>query len=86
MNKTTEEEILQELQRISKLLVSIATKDQTQQKDQIDTLSRVGFEPKEIADLLDTTPNTVSVALSQLKKKGKTETKRVKKKVESDDW
>ena len=85
MNNTTEEEILRELRRISKLLVSIATKDQDQQKDRVDTLSRVGFEPKEIAGLLDTTPNIVRAVLSQLKKKGKTDTKRVKKKVESDD-
>ena len=30
-----------------------------QQSDQIDLLSRAGFKPAEIADLLGTTPNTV---------------------------
>ena len=68
MNESKENEILQELQRISRLLVLIATKGQVQ-KDAIADLSRAGFQPKEIADLLVTTPNTVSVALSTLKKK-----------------
>jgi DNA-binding NarL/FixJ family response regulator len=83
MNKTTEEEILQELQRISKLLVSIVTKDLTQQKDRIATLSHAGFEPKEIADLLGTTPHNVSVVLSDIRKKTKAE--KGKKKAESND-
>jgi hypothetical protein len=52
-----------------------------QQADQIDLLSRAGFGPSEIAELLGTTSNTVNVRLStqralknknrQKKKKGK---------------
>ena len=72
MNGSKEEEILQELRRISKLLVLTATKDQTQ-KDRIILLSRIGFEPKDIANLLGTTPGTVSVTLSVIKKRAKGE-------------
>ena len=70
MNGPKEEEILQELRRISKLLVLTVTKEQTQ-KDRIALLSSIGFQPKEIADLLGTTPGTVSVTLSIMKKKGR---------------
>lgn len=70
MNDSKAEEILQELQRITKLLILIATKDQAQ-KDQIATLSGIGFQPKEIASLLGTTPGTVSVTLSTIRKKAK---------------
>lgn len=88
MTEPKEEEILQELQRISRLLVLIAMKDQSQQKDQIAALSRVGLEPKEIADLLGTTPNTVRVALVDIRKKAKTEKGKIRKpskKAESND-
>jgi DNA-directed RNA polymerase specialized sigma24 family protein len=38
------------------------------QKEQIRLLSIAGMGPKEIADLIGTTPNTVNVALSALRK------------------
>jgi|GEM_PF-634294 len=38
------------------------------QKDQIALLSDAGFQPKEIADILGTTSNTVSVTLSAIRK------------------
>jgi DNA-binding CsgD family transcriptional regulator len=41
------------------------------QQEQIRLLSIGGMGPKEIADLLGTTPNTVNVTLSTLRKKGK---------------
>lgn len=72
MNGPKEEEILQELRRISKLLVLMVTKDQTQ-KDRIALLSSIGFEPKDIASLLGTTPSTVSVTLSIIKKRARGE-------------
>ena len=65
-----EDEILKELQHISKLLVEIATKDQIQ-KEKIRILSAAGFAPKEIAALVDTTGSTVRVALSTMRKKAK---------------
>jgi len=65
-----EDEILKQLQHISKLLVEIATKDQIQ-TEKIRILSTAGFAPKEIASLVGTTPNTVNVALSAMRKKAK---------------
>jgi len=38
------------------------------QKEQIALLSNAGMQPKAIANLLDTTPNNVSVTLSHLRK------------------
>lgn len=70
MNDPKEEEILRELQRITKLLVLTATKDQSQ-RDRIAVLSNIGFRPKEVAELLGTTSNTVSVTLSEIRKKAK---------------
>jgi hypothetical protein len=43
------------------------------QPEQIGLLSAAGYAPSEIARLIGTTPNTVSVTLSQLRK-GKTKT------------
>jgi DNA-directed RNA polymerase specialized sigma24 family protein len=39
------------------------------QQDKIMMLSSAGFQPKEIADICGTTPNTVRVALSTIRKK-----------------
>jgi len=41
------------------------------QKKQIMTLDSFGLGPSEIAHILDTTPNTVNVALSRARKKKK---------------
>jgi DNA-binding NarL/FixJ family response regulator len=41
------------------------------QRDQISILSRAGLDRNEIANILRTTPGTVSVELSILKKMGK---------------
>jgi len=68
-----EDEILKELQHISKLLVEIATKDQ-KQNEKIRILSTAGFAPKEIASLVGTTSNTVNVALSNMRAKAKKKT------------
>lgn len=86
MNGPKEDEILHELQRISKLLVLIAMRDQSQ-KDQITVLSRIGFEPREIADLLGTTANTVNVTLARIRKEAKTGkgTRKASREVKSDD-
>ncbi len=48
-------------------------KDAKTQKEKIVTLSALGLKPAQIAGLLGTTSNTVSVALSGVKKKGKKE-------------
>ncbi len=70
MNKPKDDDVLRELRRITKVLTLIATKDQ-KQKEQIKLLDRVGFQPKEIAELLGTTGNTVNVALHSIRRKGK---------------
>jgi len=87
MNKTTEEEILQELRCISKLLSLTVTRDLSQ-KEKIELLSGIGFQPKEIADLIGTTPGSVSVTLTAIRKKAKAErggTRRRPKESKSDD-
>jgi transposase len=38
------------------------------QKDQISVLDEAGFKPKQIAEIIGTTSNTVSVALSAIRK------------------
>lgn len=40
------------------------------QRERIAFLSKAGLAPKAIADILGTTPNTVSVALAKMKKGG----------------
>jgi DNA-directed RNA polymerase specialized sigma24 family protein len=62
-------ELMDRAVRLLTLLVTrgLPLKEQTQ-KEQIKLLSSVGFKPREIADLLETTPNTVSVALSTARK------------------
>jgi DNA-binding NarL/FixJ family response regulator len=67
---TREEQILDELQRITRLLSLIATHGLSQ-RDQIAALDRVGFTPKQIAEHLGTTSNTVSVRLSAIRKEAK---------------
>jgi DNA-binding CsgD family transcriptional regulator len=62
-----EEEILDELKKVTRLLSVIATQGLSQ-RDQIAALARVGFTPKQTAELLGTTANTVSVYLSSIRK------------------
>lgn len=54
------------------------------QREKIEMLSSAGMQPKEIADLLGTTANTVNVALSGIRKK-KGKKKAVKKKPQPED-
>jgi DNA-binding CsgD family transcriptional regulator len=71
MSESKENEILQELRRISKLLALTITRE-LKQKEKIELLASIGFQPKEIADLIGTTPGTVSVALVDIRKKAQT--------------
>jgi DNA-binding CsgD family transcriptional regulator len=52
-------------------LLAIGLVGGKRQRDQIRLLSVAGMGPKEIADLIGTTPNTVNVALSALRKENK---------------
>lgn len=52
-------------------LLAISLVNGKRQRDQIRLLSVAGMGPKEIADLIGTTPNTVNVALTALRKENK---------------
>jgi tRNA A22 N-methylase len=52
-------------------LLAIGLVNGKRQRDQIRLLSVAGMGPKEIADIIGTTPNTVNVALTALRKENK---------------
>jgi hypothetical protein len=52
-------------------LVAFALTDGKRQNEQIRILTLAGLKPTQIADFLATTPNTVNVALSGLRREGK---------------
>jgi hypothetical protein len=57
-------------------LLALLLVQQRKQVEQIGLLSRAGFRPNEIASLLGTTPNTVSVQLSAQKREKRRVSKR----------
>lgn len=59
------------LRRLTNLVALLLVKGESQ-NDKIRTLAAAGYQPNEIAELLDTTPNTVSVTLHKLRKKRRT--------------
>lgn len=63
------EQIVQRLDVIVGLLVHSVTAEKTQ-VEKIQALSAAGFQPKEIARIIGTTPNTVRVAMSVSRKQG----------------
>lgn len=65
------------LDTLIRLLALSVASDNHSLKDRAIRLQRAGMTPKDIAALCDTTPNTVSVALSTAKResKGKKKTK-----------
>jgi DNA-binding CsgD family transcriptional regulator len=63
------------LDRVLRLLAMIGVKGLSQ-TEQIATLSRLGFSPKDIAEVLGTTANTVRVALVGIRKAGRTKKRR----------
>ena len=62
--------ISDQLSQLTRLVALSLTSDK-KQRDKIVYLSRAGLDRHEIANILGTTPGTVSVELSILKKKGK---------------
>jgi DNA-binding NarL/FixJ family response regulator len=62
--------ISDQLSQLTRLIALSMTADK-KQRDQISILSRAGLDRNEIANILRTTPGTVSVELSILKKMGK---------------
>jgi DNA-binding NarL/FixJ family response regulator len=69
------------LERIAKVLAGLLLKDveDAEQKIKIKRLKQCGFDNTEIARMLDTTRNTVGVAVHSLKKKGKGKRKATKR-------
>jgi len=70
MAKNIEVEIIEKLNQALRLLAVIAAQGHSQ-TDQIAMLSRIGLAPKDIADALGTTANTVRVALVSIRRAGK---------------
>ena len=70
----SDDKIIEEVKDIKKLLALSLTKDQSK-VEQIEFLSNVGFEPKEIAEIINTTANAVRVSLSRIRKKSKNSSK-----------
>jgi DNA-binding NarL/FixJ family response regulator len=64
---SAEDTIADQLGKIVRLLSLVVTKG-LNQRDQIALLASAGFQPKQIAELIGTTANTVSVTLAQMKK------------------
>jgi CRP-like cAMP-binding protein len=56
------------LQRDTVGLLALLVKRGATQPDLIKELNSIGFTPKRIAELLDTTANTVSVSLNKMKR------------------
>jgi Holliday junction resolvasome RuvABC DNA-binding subunit len=68
MPSATLDDILQELKRMSFLLARSTLPEGTQ-TSKIEALNALGFAPRETAQILGTTPLTVSVSLAKGKKK-----------------
>jgi DNA-directed RNA polymerase specialized sigma24 family protein len=69
MDEKSMQTIAAKLDSIIKLMVFAITEGKSQ-TEQIRLLSAVGLQPKEIAEAVGTTSNTVRVALSNLRKQG----------------
>jgi len=61
-------EISNKLDTLTRLYAIGLVREIKLQKDQISVLDEAGFKPKQIADILGTTSNTVSVSLNAIKK------------------
>ena len=69
MNADRFDLLLNKIDILIKLTAHSVLKDE-QQRDSIVFLTKVGIQPKDIAEILNTTSNTVSVTLSRLRKSG----------------
>lgn len=80
MEKNTEIKMAESLDRIAKILAGLLLRDieEAEQTKKIRRLKGCGFSNTEIAEILQTTPNTVGVALHSLRRK-KTRGQRGKK-------
>lgn len=65
------EEIIKKLDLIAKLISLSLVKDEKTLNERVKVLDASGFEPKEIAILLDKKTNHIRQIIHQLRKKGK---------------
>lgn len=65
-----EDELAAKLDTLIRLQAHLAVSGLSSQKEKILFLGRVGLSARDIADILGTTTNTVSVALSNARKDG----------------
>lgn len=68
---STDNTLGEKLDILIRLQAATLVREMDTQKEKIAFLSQAGLSPSAIADLLGTSSNSVSVALSGLKKKGK---------------
>jgi DNA-directed RNA polymerase specialized sigma24 family protein len=85
-----EEEILARIDRkldaVVRLLASRRIEGLKSKTEAITALGALGLDANLISEIVDTTPGTVSARLSEVRRKGKAQTKKVhKKKVESNE-
>ncbi len=71
MEKEQFKELTDKLNIITRLLALNLVKDMKTQNEKITTLSSFSFGPSDIAEMLGTSSNTVSVALSKIRSKKK---------------
>ena len=69
MDKNQFKELIEKLDQILRANALNVGKDKTMTERML-MLDKVGFRPRDIAEILGTTSNTVSVTLSQTKKRG----------------
>jgi hypothetical protein len=60
---------MEQLEEIVRLMAIQLRRDVGSQAEAIEEMSKAGFGPTRIAELLGTTPNTVNVAISSSKKR-----------------
>lgn len=81
-----EEQLLSEVAKKLDVLIRLSAlnlvREMKSQKDQIGVLSDAAFQPKQIADILGTTSNTVSVTLHGIKKEREAKAKKETAKAE----
>lgn len=63
-----EEKLLNEIKKTNRILAMLLVKD-CKFPEKLKNLKNAGFDYKEIAEIIETTPATISVELSKLKKK-----------------
>jgi len=84
-----EEEVLARIDRkldaVVRLLASKSIEGKSNKTEAIIALGALGLDPNLIAKIVDTTLPTVSARLSEARRKIKAQTKKVKKKVESNE-